>query len=343
METRCRRPTGRAVADRELIWVDIGAASARDVAALHPRTARLVDSFPGGNLTTVAAAARRHSPPTKLAAGLPSNARKQLAAFTDNGFVTVADLAEIDDRTAELSGRVSNLADLVDMAWIAVHGGNQPHRRRGVDTTAVPRADVEVDIDMENAFDGATYLWGLHITNRSGKRFGFLDGYFPVVDWSPMTPRVEIEVFLQFWARIEGLLAEANSRRLTCKLYVWHETAELSKMRRAVALTGEVGADLMAMINAVQRSERWVDLEQEFQRVAIAPSGTGLKKIGPYAGFEWEADDAGGEASMLWHHHAVDGDEAIRAKLLRYNENDVAAGLAIRDWLCANELPTLPG
>ena len=67
-------------------------------------------------------------------------------------------------------------------------------------------------------------------------------------------------------------------------------------------------------------------LSMSSNRVAIAPSGTGLKKIAPYACFEWEADDAGDEASMLWHHHAVDADEVIRTKLLRYKENDVAAG-----------------
>lgn len=320
----------------------LGFRTRADVAALHPRTARLVDSFPGRGLTAVVASARRHSPLTKMTAALPGNATKQLRAFADNGFTRVVDLDEIDGRTAELSGRVSNLADLVDIAWIAVHGGNRPHRRRNVETTAVPRADVEVDIDMENAFDGATYLWGMHVTNRSGKPFGCTDGYIPFVAWSPMTPVLEVDLFVRFWDRVEALFAEATSRNLTCKVYVWHETAEISKMRRAVALAGALGADLRTAIEGLQRSERWVDLEKEFQRVALAPSGSGLKKVAPHAGYEWEADDAGGEASMLWHHLAVDGDEVIRAKLLRYNENDVAAGVAIRDWLCTHELPTLP-
>ena len=67
-----------------------------------------------------------------------------------------------------------------------------------------------------------------------------------------------------------------------------------------------------------------------------------MKKVAPFAGASWDAEDAGGDLSIVWHESAVQGDVDARARLLRYNEDDVRACLAIREWLCADELPALP-
>jgi predicted RecB family nuclease len=84
-----------------------------------------------------------------------------------------------------------------------------------------------------------------------------------------------------------------------------------------------------------------------FQAVSeqfICPNGKGLKKIAPVAGFSWRDPEASGEASMSWYRLAVgfDGGEidlSQRTRLLEYNEDDVRATRALRDWM----VPATPG
>ena len=67
------------------------------------------------------------------------------------------------------------------------------HRRPGVAHVTVERADIELDVDMENVADGA-YLWGVHVTDRTGAATGTgaggaagaglaTPGYHAFVDW----------------------------------------------------------------------------------------------------------------------------------------------------------------
>lgn len=324
---------------------DLGFRTRGDLAVLDPTTARLSDGFSGSSLaSTVARAKQGHPPATPIEAALPPRATGQIRIFRDNGLATVADLNRIDDRTMALHGHVRNAADLIDLAWMATRGGGAPHRRRGVDSTAVGRADIEIDVDAENDMNGATYLWGTYLTNLSGREFAYGPGYLPFVQWKPVTDRFEATVFNRFWLWLWRVILEASRQGLTSMVYSWHESAELSQMKRAARRMHPTRVSGMLVdIDALQnRSGHWTDVEREFKRVAVSPSGTKLKYVAQFAGANWEADDADGESSMLWHLHASSGDKEMRAKLLRYNEDDVAAGPLIRDWLCGNELPSLP-
>ncbi|MFM7409293.1 MAG: ribonuclease H-like domain-containing protein, partial [Actinomycetota bacterium] len=55
------------------------------------------------------------------------------------------------------------------------------------------------------------------------------------------------------------------------------------------------------------------------------------------AGFEWDADDAGGANSIQWFRMASDPSHpdaaAMAEKLLRYNADDVLATKFLRQWL----------
>lgn len=87
------------------------------------------------------------APPRLRAAGRGKRAR--LTRLAELGMTTVGDVERLDRRVAALSGvAVGYLPGLIDQARAAVAG--RAFRARGVDRIEVPRADVEVDVDMEN-------------------------------------------------------------------------------------------------------------------------------------------------------------------------------------------------
>ncbi len=99
-------------------------------------------------------------------------------------------------------------------------------------------------------------------------------------------------------------------------------------------MAGGILEDVTAFIG----SDEWVDLLKVVDGHLITGGGLGLKKVAPIAGFSWSVDDPGGDASMVRYDVAVTGadeDEREHARtwLLTYNQGDVEATLAIRDWL----------
>jgi predicted RecB family nuclease len=67
----------------------------------------------------------------------------------------------------------------------------------------------------------------------------------------------------------------------------------------------------------------------------VSPNGYSLKVIAPLCGFNWRDDNPGGAQSELWYTDLLKGDASRRSRLLEYNEDDVAAQLAIRRWVRA--------
>jgi len=62
------------------------------------------------------------------------------------------------------------------------------------------------------------------------------------------------------------------------------------------------------------------------QHFALPSSSYSIKKVAPLFGFHWDAEDAGGLNSESWYGEWLDsGDEALLAKILRYNLDDVVA------------------
>ena len=105
---------------------------------------------------------------------LRPRARTQTQVLLDAGFLTAAGLlARIDYPTSELNG-AGFLPEAILNARAAL--GPEPlYRRPDVDPPEIPRADVEIDIDMENVLDGV-YLWGALVTDRT--KTGLIDtGY----------------------------------------------------------------------------------------------------------------------------------------------------------------------
>lgn len=81
--------------------------------------------------------------------------------------------------------------------------------------------------------------------------------------------------------------------------------------------------------------ERMIDLEKTVKDCTVLPlRSTSLKAVAPWLGFAWEGDIQGGEDSMLEYLAWLeDGDQGHLDRILRYNEEDCRATLAVLEWL----------
>lgn len=308
---------------------DSGVTDRAALASLDHRTATLIAD--GVDLADLMANAAGAAPETPVAA-LPKMARraKQLEVLAAAGITTVADLATLDARTLAYSGTgFSALPEQIDRACAAL-GPDPVYRRRGVHAVVVPRADVEVDVDMENVEDGV-YLWGALVSDCDAS------AYHGFATWEPLDARTEGENFMRFWRWLMESEARALEAGRTWRAYCWHEQAENQHLRR-LGLAGGVAEEVEAFIAI----GRWVDLRRVFDVQLITGGSTGLKTVAPLARFTWEVDDPGGGESMVWYDNAARGDEEARAWLLTYNEGDVRATRAVRAWLTtAGNIPSI--
>ena len=102
-------------------------------------------------------------------------------------------------------------------------------------------------------------------------------------------------------------------------------------------------------VDAFLASDDWVDLLEVTKTQLVTGRSMGLKETAPLAGFAWRFDDAGGGLAMVKYDTATDEDAepAARAEarqwILDYNEDDVRATAALREWLDgpAGDLPSI--
>jgi predicted RecB family nuclease len=271
--------------------------------------------------------------PTPLSSALGRSKRTRLKRLESEGMSTVGDLDRLDRRTTKISSsRIGYLPGLIDRARAAVDG--RPFLLRAVDRLRVPRADVEIDVDMENG-DAGVYLWGVRISG--GASGGQLPRYLSFASWDPLYGEEEAEIFARFWNWIIGLRDATVAEGRTFAAYCY-SSAENTRMLR-IADRANVGPT-RPQVEAFIGSEHWVDLHAVIKNQLITGSGLGLKEVAPLAGFEWRDDDPGGDQSMVWYDRAVNHpDQRVRdenrARLLAYNEDDVEATAVIREWLSA--------
>ncbi len=277
----------------------------------------------------------------------PAGPEVALARLAAVGVSTVGDLTRLDARTGSYAQvEVGHLPTLIDQARASVAG--RPFRRRGLERVEVRRADVEIDVDMENVDDGV-YLWGTFTTVAAGTRasqLGLTEGYRPFHSWDPMDPAVAARIFAEFWTWLTDVQVRCASVGASLAAYCY-TTAEHVKMRQIVSEAPPTpGLPTLEEVDALVASAQWVDLYALVRDDLVVGHGKGLKKIAPLAGFGWQDDDPSGQESMVWHHRALtDPDPAERTRqrtrILTYNEDDVRATLAVRRWLDDAELPAI--
>jgi predicted RecB family nuclease len=279
--------------------------------------------------------------PTPLASVIPKR-KKQLDDLAALGFVTVGDLDALDGRTFVLctAGGGSSVASQIELARARV-GGLPAYRRRDVASVEVPRADIEIDVDMESTNDGC-YLWGALATDR--READAAAHYLSFATWDADIEEGERAAFTQFWSWFQAVRARAVEQGASFRAYCYSRSAEEGQMKRladAVGVRDEVDAFL--------GSDEWVDLLEVVRGQLVTGRSMGLKETAPLAGFAWRFEDAGGTLAMVKYDEAVDDEADADARaaaaqwILDYNEDDVQATAALRAWLdgAARVLPSI--
>jgi predicted RecB family nuclease len=270
------------------------------------------------------------------------------AALRQAGVRTVDDLAALDPQggsPAPLVGVPFADAVVLARAWLA--GLTLVRRVRDV-VERVPRADVEVDVDMESFGDSGAYLWGALRTGVDVPGLGQPSGYRAFVTWRPLPTPDEGRSFAEFWEWLTEVRTRARMAGLSFRAYCYNELAENRwLLASADRFAGQPGIPRRSEVSSFIGSDEWVDLFRIVSDVFLCARGKGLKTVAPAAGFHWRDPEAGGENSMRWYRDAVgfDGgmpDPRQRNRLLEYNEDDVRATHALRRWMSSEAMADLP-
>ncbi|KEI45658.1 TM0106 family RecB-like putative nuclease [Saccharopolyspora rectivirgula] len=264
-------------------------------------------------------------------------------ALRSAGVSTVDDLARLsvaEAREALVSSSRAAEAVLLAKAWQA----GVPLVRR-VEEVRVPRADVEVDVDMESYADSGAYLWGCWL---SGADIGQPHGYRAFVSWDPLPSDDEARSFAEFWTWFSAVRRRTRELGLTFRAYCYNELAENRwLLASAERFAGKPGIPTVEEIREFISSDEWVDLFALVRDQFLCPNGKGLKVIAPSAGFSWRDAEASGENSMRWYRDAVGFTGAPpvlsqRERLLQYNEDDVRATWTVRRWMTSDAVLQIP-
>lgn len=266
-------------------------------------------------------------------------------ALREAGVHTVAQLAALDPAAPSPAPGLP-LADSVVLARAWLRGLSVVRR---VPAVAVPRADVEVDVDMESFGEAGAYLWGALLRHPGGTRAGDEPaGYRAFATWEPVPTPDEARSFAAFWGWLTGVRAQASATGRTFAAYCYNAHAENRwLLGSAGRFAGLPGIPSVAEVTAFTTDPCWVDLFAVVSEWFLCAHGKGLKRIAPAAGFSWRDPEASGENSMRWYRDAVglDGaapDATQRQRLLDYNADDVAATARVRDWMTSAGIEEVP-
>lgn len=268
-------------------------------------------------------------------------------ALRSAGIGTVADLAALDP-AVEPPVPVPGMPfpDTVALARAWLRGLSVVRR---VPSVPVPRADIEIDVDMESFGEAGAYMWGALLSHPGGRRDGDApDGYRAFVTWQPVPTDDEARSFAEFWTWITGVRVAAAASGRSFAAYCYNEQAENRwLLGSAERFAGMPGIPTIEQVEEFIAAESWVDLFAVVNDWFLCAHGKGLKRIAPAAGFAWRDLEAGGENSMRWYRDAVgmDGevpDPVQRERLLQYNEDDVEATRALRVWMSSAAITQVP-
>ncbi|MBB1483844.1 TM0106 family RecB-like putative nuclease [Tessaracoccus sp. MC1865] len=260
---------------------------------------------------------------------------RELQTLLGLGIKTVAELAEADidailPRYLPLTGHRDRsehrLRQAARRARMLASGVEL--ERVSTEAIGVPRAPVEVDLDIETADDGTVYLWGVLVTDAEGSRFQHFSRF------EQLTQDAETAVAAEFAQWLLDMVARHPGLRVFH--YSDYETVHLRRLAERSA-----NPALLAAVELIK--DHFTDLFGFVRDNFVGVDGLGLKVVASRGvGFHWRDDEPGGLASQTWFAQAVKGGtvearSSARRRVLDYNEDDVRATLAVRNWLTAHD------
>jgi predicted RecB family nuclease len=336
-----------------------GTNTAAALARLDAPTAAVVDAgYDASGLIAIAARYAPDAPVDQVLADAAvlnrsrKEARELLPATLERfGVTRAADLAGLCPVTASYAGSAaSRLLEQVDRARVLTTG--RPHRSRGSQHVPVPRATIELHVDIEDA-EGFIYLIGVKAFGRATPGSGRerrRSEYHPFLTWET-TPEAEAQVLADWWDYVTGMQAYARSNKYALRAYCYTGHERSSLLRKAAEHAVHPGVPTVAELTTFFDSEHWVDVHAVLKADVVTPTeDVTLKTIATkLCGFVWRDEDPSGGNSMAWYRTAIDADAdederaAARERILAYNEDDCHATYAICEWLSANGQARRPG
>lgn len=247
---------------------------------------------------------------------------REYLALRAAGVATVDELVDADleellgseyaDETSHVHGRARRLRKAHTHAQLAQAGAVLRVIPGAV--FDVRRGEVEIDLDMECDREGRVYLWGALVTTRGAS------AYKAFTDVHATADGTEHELALKCFDWLAETYPEA---------VVFHySSVEKTKAQRIL------GDHLDTYGGTSADPTTWVDLLPAVQSCLESRQGLGLKVVATVgADFHWRDEDPGGLQSRDWLDQARAGDAAAEQRILTYNEDDVRATLAVREWL----------
>ncbi len=259
--------------------------------------------------------------------------------LAEGGIETIPQLAALDPVHLDHNPvpTYSQLATHIDTARVFLRDDGRPYLKRHAERVVMPRADVEIDFDIEN--DDIVYMYGCWISERTTDGHWTDGEYLSFHSYDRTDSQVEARLLADFWTWLHLTVERVESEGRTIAVYCYSGGfAEIPRMKEASArANGAPGVPSVDQIGALVANDWWVDMHDLAKRFHWPTRRLGLKDLAPLSGFAWDAEDAGGANSILWYRIACDPDhpdrEAMADKLLRYNADDVKATLALRRWL----------
>jgi len=242
------------------------------------------------------------------------------------GIATVADLADAD------------LSDLIDGGKSAIPGIGakmlQTYHARAVvqkkekpepyftEDVRLPASELELFFDVEtDPFRGLCYMHGF--VERAGRDSGTerYEAFFA----DEAVEEAERDAFARAWAYVQ-------EHHDAAVYYFGHH--ERTTWRQLARRYPEVATeeDVMALFE----DDRFVNLYDDVVRSRmIWPTySLSLKTLASFLGFSWRDTDPSGAGSIQWFHQWVEtGGDAIRRRILEYNEDDCRATRVLVDAL----------
>ncbi len=260
---------------------------------------------------------------------------REIAVLRRLGVATLTDLAEVDleallgsyiPEVAHRPGGEERLRIAAHRSRLMVAGVEL--ERVSHEPIHLPRADIEIDFDIETSADDHVYLWGflVHDTRTDEE-----PSYVAFSEFSELTDAAERRLAIEALTWLHDLVTGTDA---SVKVFHYSRYEVLRIERLAEIFTRDPFTWAVGFSH-----ESFVDLFEVTSAHFFGTYGLGLKQVahaGP--GFSWRDDNPGGLNSQSWFADAVHAEsEDLRAELtqrvLDYNEDDVRATAALRRWL----------